>query len=59
MILTVAEIRIKMKDRSIQHIARVTKLHPNTLRAIKNGKRDSVTTSTLEKLNRYFMGSRA
>ena len=53
--LNLDEVRLMLQDRSTPVVAERTGIHPNTIRAIKNGK-PVVMSDILERLSDYLEG---
>ena len=54
MLMSIEEIRQALTDRKTAAVANATNLHPHTIRAIRSGKKASVSSETLKKLTDYF-----
>ena len=54
--LTIEEIRARLKDRKIRHIARAAGLHENTIRDVRDNPSANPTQRTLKALSDYLEG---
>lgn len=52
--LTIEEIRSRLRDRKIRHISRATGLHENTIRDVRDNPYANPTQRTLKALSDYL-----
>lgn len=52
--LRLSEIKALLQDRNAAMVGRKAGVHPNVVRAIKNGKKTNVASTTLERLSDYL-----
>ena len=53
--LRIGEIKDKLQDRNAEAVAEATNIHPNTIRAIKNGKNTNPSYDVTLKLSIYLV----
>lgn len=56
--ITLAQAQAALQDRKLQVVAEATKLHVNTLLAIRDGRATDCRVSTLIALTNYFKGTK-
>lgn len=56
--LTLDQAKDALQDRKLQVVADATKLHVNTLLAIRDGRANDCRVSTLIALTNYFKGAK-
>jgi len=54
--MTLEQIAEKLQDRRLDIVAQATGIHPNTLRAIRQGRQTNPTYSVLKALSDYLEG---
>lgn len=52
--LRLSEIKALLEDRNAALVGRKAGVHPNVVRAIRNGKKTNVASTTLERLSDYL-----